>query len=109
MKRLIFPFIAAWILTSLFVSNINAQSTTITNGLSWLETQSNPDGSLGDVTSITDITRTTESSNGAGPVRRRPRLKYNTSLSSLREAKRRSNLLAYQGIATPFSMALLDL
>ncbi len=59
MKRLIFSFIAAWIFSALFISNIYAQSTAITNGVSWLETQSNPDGSLGNITSTTDITRTT--------------------------------------------------
>ena len=54
------------------------------------------------------IEKSTASSNRAKPVWRKPRLKYNTSLSSLREAKRRSNLLVYQGIATPFSMARND-
>ena len=59
MKRLIFPFIATWIFSALFISNIYAQSSTITNGLSWLDTQSNSDGSLGNITSTTEITRTT--------------------------------------------------
>ncbi|MCL4479381.1 MAG: hypothetical protein M1381_09835 [Deltaproteobacteria bacterium] len=46
-------------LSSLNVNTAYAQSSAITNGLSWLETQSNLDGSLGNITSTTDITRTT--------------------------------------------------
>ncbi len=40
-------------------STAYAQSTVINNGLSWLETQQNSDGSLGNITSTTDVTRTT--------------------------------------------------
>jgi prenyltransferase beta subunit len=36
-----------------------AQSPAITNGFSWLESQQNPDGSIGNIASTTDITRTT--------------------------------------------------
>ncbi len=43
----------------LSASAVHAQSTTITNGLSWLGTQQKSDGSLGNLTSTTDITHTT--------------------------------------------------
>ncbi|MCL4479378.1 MAG: hypothetical protein M1381_09820 [Deltaproteobacteria bacterium] len=49
----------AIVISFLSAFSAHAQSTTITNGLSWLDTQSNPDGSLGNITSTTDITRTT--------------------------------------------------
>ncbi len=45
--------------SALSINNAYAQSTTITNGLSWLGTQQNSDGSIGSITSTTDITRTT--------------------------------------------------
>ncbi len=54
-KRLL--FITVIFLLSAF--SAHAQSTLINGGLSWLGTQSNPDGSLGNLTSTTDITRTT--------------------------------------------------
>ena len=41
------------------VNNTYAQSSTITNGLSWLGTQQNVDNSIGNITSTTDSTRTT--------------------------------------------------
>ena len=41
------------------VNNTYAQSSTITNGLSWLGTQQNADNSIGNITSTTDITQTT--------------------------------------------------
>ena len=47
------------IIISLLSFPAYAQSTAITDGLSWLETQSNSDGSIGNITSTTDITRTT--------------------------------------------------
>ena len=55
MKKLL--FITIIFILSAF--SAHAQSTVINNGLSWLETQSNSDGSVGDITSATDITRTT--------------------------------------------------
>ncbi|MCL4479366.1 MAG: carboxypeptidase regulatory-like domain-containing protein [Deltaproteobacteria bacterium] len=41
------------------ISTAHAQSTVITNGLSWLSNNQNSDGSIGNITSTTDITRTT--------------------------------------------------
>ena len=41
------------------ISTAHAQSTAINNGLSWLGTQQNADNSIGNITSTTDITRTT--------------------------------------------------
>ena len=42
-----------------YTNAANAQSTSITNGLSWLGTQQNVDNSIGNITSTTEITRTT--------------------------------------------------
>ena len=49
----------AIIISLLSAFSAHAQSTAINSGVSWLGTQSNPDGSLGNITSTTDSTRTT--------------------------------------------------
>ncbi len=56
---IIFLFVFIWLPTTGFT-----QSQPINNGLSWLTTNQNSDGSIGNITSTTDITRTTAFSNG---------------------------------------------
>ncbi len=56
MKKILLFMMIIFLLSTF---SVHAQSTTITNGLSWLDTQSNSDGSLGNITSTIEITRTT--------------------------------------------------
>ena len=59
MKCININFKIAIVLLLCITSTAHAQSTTIDNGLSWLETQQIVDGSVGYMTSTTEITRTT--------------------------------------------------
>ncbi len=51
--------ILLFLILSIFTSSAFAQSSDIIEGLNYLNTTQNSDGSIGNITSTTDITRTT--------------------------------------------------